>query len=586
MQPLRMEATVVAAWPTFAWLAVCRPGEPSLSVLHGAGLENGGEWLCEAVWDGDFAAGGFDETDIVAGSGLRLREGRALFVSSGSTVDRLQYVWRDGACYVSNSLACLLQASGGEVDASYPHYYWDFRSVVKGLSAYKRQLPSSAGPVELVYFDNLVWEGDSLRRERKPERASGFADFAAYRDFLRSSLEAVAANTAAAERRTPLAMLGTCSAGYDSPTVTVLAAEAGLQEVLAFDRGRDGEVDSGEAIAATLGVRTIRVRRDAWADEALPEVPFIAADAYGEEVHYKGAERHLAGRVLFSGYHGDKVWATSTKDARGELLRGDSSGLALTDYRLHAGFIHCPVPFWGARRVREVVAISTSPEMRPWDVGGEYNRPICRRIVESAGVARELFGVAKHATSVVLHQHDQFLTDESMRRYVAWLREHRHEWLRRRRVPPLISPVLDRAVVSAALAAGSPRVYTAPRRLASRLDELVGETSGVVGRLRAGRGGIEARAAPPSHRGERAGDGTATAAPRLAAASNLLARFEAKAMGLRMRPTYLRRFAFPWALEEAGSAYGASRSQSGNPVEGRGKPSAEPATADRFAPPS
>ena len=47
-------------------------------------------WFCEAVWDGDYEAGDFDLTDLVFGSGGRLRDERAIFVSSGTTVDRLQ----------------------------------------------------------------------------------------------------------------------------------------------------------------------------------------------------------------------------------------------------------------------------------------------------------------------------------------------------------------------------------------------------------------------------------------------------------------------------------------------------------------
>ena len=38
--------------------------------------------------------------------------------------------------------------------------------------------------------------------------------------------------------------------------------------------------------------------------------------------------------------------------------------------------------------------------MRPWCVGGAYDRPIPRRIVESAGVERAAFGQTKRAVAV------------------------------------------------------------------------------------------------------------------------------------------------------------------------------------------
>ena len=60
-------------------------------------------WFCEAVWDGNFESGNLDETDLVFGSGGRFRDGRVTFVSSGTTVDRLQTVALKDAQWVSNS---------------------------------------------------------------------------------------------------------------------------------------------------------------------------------------------------------------------------------------------------------------------------------------------------------------------------------------------------------------------------------------------------------------------------------------------------------------------------------------------------
>jgi hypothetical protein len=45
----------------------------------------------------------------------------------------------------------------------------------------------------------------------------------------------------------------------------------------------------------------------------------------------------------------------------------------------------------------DITAISLSPEMQPWSVASDYDRPIPRRIVEAAGVPRPLFGQRKRA---------------------------------------------------------------------------------------------------------------------------------------------------------------------------------------------
>ena len=182
------------------------------------------------------------------------------------------------------------------------------------------------------------------------------------------------------------------------------------------------------------------------------------------------------------------------------VVRGDPSGLALSEYRLHVGFLHCPVPFWGSRRVSEIVRVSSAPEMSAWDVGGDYTRPICRRIVEGAGIDRAAFGVSKHAASVVLHNEAQFMGHASTERYLDWLIRQRGAWARRGRLPPIPSRRLDDAIARGSLVVGAPQL-AALRRLAPYR-------------------GLERR----------------------------LARS-------RVGPTYLRRFTFPWAMSEVQLAY-------------------------------
>ncbi len=77
--------------------------------------------------------------------------------------------------------------------------------------------------------------------------------------------------------------------------------------------------------------------------------------------------------------------------------------------------------------------------MEPWCIPGNYNRPIARRIVESAGVPRTSFGMIKRAAAFKLHQ--PFSTGESLSAsskadFKLWLRESRPAWIRRWRIPP------------------------------------------------------------------------------------------------------------------------------------------------------
>ncbi len=435
---MRFHYTAMDSWPPLAWLARLRRFSP-IEVCHGSDVETSPEWFCEAVWDGPYASGDFDESDIVFGSGGRYRGDTATFVSSASTVDRLHSLEASDACWVSNSLVCLLAAAGAEVDPTYPAYFNDFRTIIRGITRYARTLATSAGPVRLTYYLNLVWDGERLREQPKTSPHRVFPRFAAYRGFLDTSLSRLVDNMAAPTRRIRFDPLGTISSGYDSAAVAALARGHGLREAIAFDRSSNGEPDSGEAIANVLGLDLTIVARDGWRAMALPEVPFIAADAKGEDVYFKGAEPKLARRALLTGFHGDKVWDKRARAASEDLVRGDQSGLSLSEYRLWTGFLHCPLPFAGVRQVRDINAISRSSELARWDIGSHYSRPICRRILEEAGVPRHAFGLWKKTASVLFFRQDGFLSPASLTDYQAWLGEHTADWAGRGLRPPALA---------------------------------------------------------------------------------------------------------------------------------------------------
>jgi len=110
-------------WPPLAWLATCCTGRSSVIVEHGIGVETRSDWFAEAVWDGAFEKGNFDDTDLIFGSGGQLRETGVTFVPSSSTIDRLQFVSSGDSVLVSNSLPCLLEACGASVELQNQSYF-------------------------------------------------------------------------------------------------------------------------------------------------------------------------------------------------------------------------------------------------------------------------------------------------------------------------------------------------------------------------------------------------------------------------------------------------------------------------------
>ena len=433
---MQLEYVPVLEWPKLSWLARCKNMDSTITVFHGNWVETTNKWFAEAVWAGDYDSGDFDLTDIVAGSGARVREGKVVFVSSGSTVDRLQFMQVGDVTWISNSLCCLLAVVDGVLNPRYRFYFRDIATIANGIEDYHKELATSAGLVKFLYFDNMIWDGRTLTVQSKPMGSRNFASFSEYRAFLDASIEQLHNNMVARHRQQQYKMLGSLSTGYDSTTVSVLAKQVGCDEAISFDTDRVGDDDSGEAIADILGIRCHLVRRDAWLSAELPEVPFIAAGS-GQDIVFKGAEEFLQGSVLISGFHGDKVWAKDAKNLSANIVRGDNTGLGLTEYRLWVGFLHCPIPFWGVRQIRSINAISCSPEMAPWDIGNSYSRPICRQIVEEASVPRHSFGIKKKGMAVPLGRTKCFLTAQSTADYYRWLKGQRWEWIKAARIPPL-----------------------------------------------------------------------------------------------------------------------------------------------------
>jgi hypothetical protein len=435
-----MNYALVDNWPELAWCAICKVGADEVRVLHGARVETRPDWFGEIVWAGDFADASFDQTDIVSGSGGRRRNGKLVFVSSGTIVDRLHITQAGDRYFVSNSLPCVLSVANTSLDPTYSNYYKDLRSIDFGLNHYQRKFKCSKGHVEFVYFDNLVWNGSGLAHHQKVFTKTKFADFDEYHAFLVGMMHSMAENIGSPQRQHRYEMLTTVSSGYDSATVAAITKTGGCERALTIAHSRSGDSDSGAEIGRYLGMDTHIADRDAWRESELAEIPFIAGGpGGGGSVYFKSAENQLPGTVLFTGLGGGLMWGEPARRQNGEYAPIGFSDASLTEYRLSVGFIHCAPPLWGMRAPADLFSISASDEMIPWRVSGNYNRPIARRIVEAAGVPREAFGMTKKAAAFMLHQpfsSQESLSPSSEQDFYSWLRQARWAWLRQWKIPP------------------------------------------------------------------------------------------------------------------------------------------------------
>ena len=371
-----------------------------MTVCHGPRVETSTDAFVEGAWDGTYDEMAMDQ-GVCMGSGGRIRDGELVLTAPSHTLEALYSVRVDDRLVVSNSLPFVLVCAGLDLDPYYRRYLIDLRSIVRGLQRYVTTIPTlQEVPIQRHFFCNLVIDRDlQVRRERKP-RAPHFEAFADYRDYLKSRLERITQNANDSSRLFVYRLLATVSRGYDSPACAVLAKECGCERALTIsDSSWGNPIDSGREIGELLFDDVVERKRQHYFHNAgMPEAEFAALGDAGD-VPFSGFEDVLTGCILTTGFHGGIVWDPYNRRIGPDMLRHDASGSSLGEFRLRMGFIHVPVPFIGCENHSDIDVISRSAELDPWRVGGRYDRPIPRRIVEDGGIPRQMFGQRKAAAA-------------------------------------------------------------------------------------------------------------------------------------------------------------------------------------------
>jgi hypothetical protein len=392
--------------PKLAWIATVDVRNHGLQVTHGRGVECRPQWMVEGVWDGRFEDGDFHRGAHLFGSGIRLEGDAMYFMPSCALVDRLFYCRNGEELLVSNSLLVLLAVTGAELDPQHD-YLTEGKAVSVGIDEYDTSfhvLHPSIPSFHQVFHKAIVVRAGGVAFERTIG-VRPFDDFADYYGTLRERLAALCENAVDPRRKTPVDLYGTLSNGYDSTAVTTIVRELGVDEFFTYV-GSWAAKSAGKAehetapIAAALGVKTVPLRAPREPDiedelllrAAIPlavQVPLLTMARY--------VEGHSETAAVFTGFHGDIIWDMNVPDefVSEAIVRHDMSGLDLSELRLKSGFYNVAVPFFYAASIESIVAISRSGEMEPWRVNKRYDRPISRRIVETAGVPREAFGFLK-----------------------------------------------------------------------------------------------------------------------------------------------------------------------------------------------
>lgn len=373
------------------------------------------EWLYEGGWAYATHPKEASNNGVYLGSGVVDHGGASVtLIGPSHSAEALYVSVAGGTTRASNSLALLLAGTGvGQMDAN--QLAQKLRTVAKGLIEYEREIYRDATAVVYRYVNaNVRIAGDGSISEHRQSNPVEFSTYDEYVDFLTTVIKSVSDTSGATGYTVPL------SKGYDSVACAALAAKLGGGACLSVDTARDRTDDDGREIGALLGLDTHLIERperntrttkvsyamfggvehhDVIADDEIEALTdYYSGFGLSDEV-LRIPEELAAGKVLLTGFHGDRAWGSYRSNP--DIIRGDTSGTGLIERRLKAGMVHVPVPMLGVQAHPTLRQLTYSEEMRPWRVGGNYDRPIPRRMAEEMGVARGMFGVKKAAVATV-----------------------------------------------------------------------------------------------------------------------------------------------------------------------------------------
>lgn len=398
---------VIDSLPALAWLAKIEKDSSIISICCGNKVEITNSYFVAGVWDGDFNKGDFDTCRFSCCTGGKLTDimGGVKFCTPIHLQESLFSIKTQNSLYVSNSLAFLLNESQCELDPFYKGYVSDMGSILYGYDS-KKTVKSSPllNNLTLNYHRCCVLYVNSVLETKEEIRKSGltFKDFEDYKCKIFSVLDSLKHNALHVERKHRYQTISTVSRGYDAPSACVLAKRLGCREVVTFLEPKD---DDGEEIATVLGYENIHKVNP---NEYLSNKCYLEAEgaASGEGgATFLGLENLYKGKLFIMGSRGDSLFEKTHTNANDSLdfhVGNMLSQATLTPYEnmLKNNSILVALPLIGGDKWTDLAAISKSKDMAQWSIGGNYDRPIPRRLLEEEGVKRELFGQAKKGAGV------------------------------------------------------------------------------------------------------------------------------------------------------------------------------------------
>ena len=397
---LRFDYQVIPALPKLAWLAQAIPNEGIVKVICGAGVERHRDFFATGAWDGAFTDASFDTSETFYGTGAKLTDEGVLFVTPSHSLERLLSHKNDKGIFFSNSLPLIMEKNGLELDRKVNQYEKILCSMLDGPQKMQRDIPLANGETLQQYIvSTMLMKPDGTMTVKTRKRLRPFTSFEDYYSRITATLKAVAENAKSPDRaNSRFGIVSTISSGYDSPACAAIAKQAGCTRVLSLSGGIY-DSDDGSKAAREMGYTDI-IKRDKELYRQKTDcidAEFISSGELATELQFSVFEDMFADNLVVLGARGsfwDKAFSM-TEDYEMKGYYYFETSVSFTENALKNNYLIVPLPAYGASVCYSVRDISNSEEMKPWSMGGTYDKPIPRRIAEAAGAKRESFGQKK-----------------------------------------------------------------------------------------------------------------------------------------------------------------------------------------------
>lgn len=419
--------------PKLGWCMIINKNNPEVLVYSGNYVETFDDWFVSGVWDGNFSEANFKDADFLCGTGVKKSDSIITVYSPTHERQRFCYIQYEDKIIFSNSIPLLLAVSEEKFDVNFLRYEEVLCGILKGTKDYTKEIPLAGNKVMYQIFCADITVNLNLRITyiRKPLHR----DFIDYNDYFNTICEMckrVKDNGMDSNRRHKYSLAATASSGYDSSACAAIAKLAGCNTLLTF-KGGYYDSDSAVGIGRQLGYKAIieRGHNDFKNKKNTKDAEFFVCGDLGAYLQFSAFEDDFADNIVFSGTSGSYIWDKDSKVNKDSVRYNYNyytANLSFAENALIKGYIFFPLPLYGSTAAESIQRITNSDEMNQWTLNTSYDRPICRRILETAGVDRMAFGHTKYgggfslARNFTLKQVESKMSVEGFEDFSKWIK--------------------------------------------------------------------------------------------------------------------------------------------------------------------